>query len=42
VTPLETIAPAVTCSVQVELHYLTQLDVDFDVTVTGFELHASY
>jgi hypothetical protein len=38
VTPLETIAPAVTCSVQVELQYLTQLDVDFDVTVTAFEL----
>jgi hypothetical protein len=35
VTPLETIAPAVTCSVQVELQYL---DIDFDVTVTGFEL----
>jgi len=38
VTPLETIAPAVTCSVQVELQYLTELDIDFDVTVTGFEL----
>jgi hypothetical protein len=38
VTPLETIAPAVTCSVQVELRYLTELDIDFDVTVTGFEL----
>jgi hypothetical protein len=38
VTPLETIAPAVTCSVQVELQYLTELDIDFDVMVTGFEL----
>jgi hypothetical protein len=38
VTPLETIAPAVTCSVQVELQYLSELDIDFDVTVTGFEL----
>jgi hypothetical protein len=38
VTPLETIAPAATCSVQVELQYLIELDIDFDVTVTGFEL----
>src|SRR5260370_7771774 len=24
-----------------ELQYLTELDIDFDVTVTGFELHSS-